>query len=131
MIKADDKSWEYRGLPSIYYEAFDNTDPSRMVGTTGPVLHPDERMKEIGCTYAYIYGVHIWEREQGKGYGRMMMNDIISDLESRGYKEIRLDVAGWNTRAINLYTSLGFVFADFYEEHFDFGSGRLMVRKQA
>jgi ribosomal protein S18 acetylase RimI-like enzyme len=45
---------------------------------------------------------------QGKGYGRVITQFAINEALRRGINNIYLEVVEWNTRAINLYTSLGF-----------------------
>ena len=45
---------------------------------------------------------------QGRGYGKTVTRFAINEALRRGMKDINLEVVEWNTRAVNLYQSLGF-----------------------
>jgi ribosomal protein S18 acetylase RimI-like enzyme len=55
-----------------------------------------------------IFGVFIAEEQRGNGYGREIMNRLLSAAAKRGIKVAYLQVAVGNMQAVNLYESLGF-----------------------
>lgn len=55
-----------------------------------------------------IFGLGILPEYQGKGFGRELLYQIISDLLKKNHKNITLEVNSNNERAFNLYRSSGF-----------------------
>lgn len=55
-----------------------------------------------------IFGVLVTEDQRGNGYGREIMNMLISAAARRDIKVAYLQVAVGNVQAVNLYESLGF-----------------------
>lgn len=45
---------------------------------------------------------------RGRGYGRLLMQELLELAKSRGVKRITLEVKDSNERAVGLYRSLGF-----------------------
>lgn len=64
---------------------------------------PDSAM-----TSAFIYDFHIFESCQGLGLGKQSLRDFEEYLREKGFKEVRLRVAGDNVRARHIYESSGF-----------------------
>lgn len=71
--------------------------------------------KPVGCFKLYqnekevgIYGFGVLPEYQGQGYGRQMLEQIISQIHAEGQKRITLEVDIDNTNAIGLYRSCGF-----------------------
>ncbi|MDC7872192.1 acetyltransferase [Pantoea ananatis] len=64
---------------------------------------PDAAM----CT-VFIYDFHIFNSFQGEGLGKQALRTFEEDLQDKGFKEIRLRVAGDNARALHVYESSGF-----------------------
>lgn len=58
--------------------------------------------------FYHVLNLCITPSEQGKGYGRLMMNEIMSSLKNRLVTTIVLEVRPTNLTAIKLYQSLGF-----------------------
>jgi len=56
-----------------------------------------------------IYGLGVKPDDRGKGYGREILIGAIGKLKERNPKEIMLQVATKNNKALNLYKSCGFV----------------------
>ena len=48
-------------------------------------------------------------RYQGQGYGRGLMGFALSNMQKSGVSPVKLSVTKWNSRAVALYESLGFV----------------------
>lgn len=66
-------------------------------------------MRSLGTnSQAYIYFVGVDEAHQGKGYGRALMNAATEAGRRLGATSMGLNVFGDNTRAQNLYRSLGY-----------------------
>lgn len=56
----------------------------------------------------YIDTFAIKKEEQGKGYGKRVLNDMLTRAKVKEFKTVSLDVMDDNKRAINLYKKLGF-----------------------
>jgi len=56
----------------------------------------------------YLGGISIHPNYWGKGYGSMMLDEVIRLVTTMGYRRIELTVASLNFQAINLYEKAGF-----------------------
>ncbi|AMO49163.1 GCN5-related N-acetyltransferase [Enterobacter sp. FY-07] len=56
----------------------------------------------------FIYDFHIFNSCQGMGLGKQTLSAFEEHLREKGFKEIRLRVAGDNVRARHIYESSGF-----------------------
>ncbi|AHE73273.1 MULTISPECIES: GNAT family N-acetyltransferase [Enterobacter] len=57
---------------------------------------------------AFIYDFHIFNSNQGLGLGKQSLRAFDEYLQDKGFKEIRLRVAGDNARARHVYETSGF-----------------------
>jgi ribosomal protein S18 acetylase RimI-like enzyme len=57
---------------------------------------------------APVFGIGIAEDAQGQGWGRRMAKAVLAEADVRGVKRVTLTVVKANSRAWNLYESLGF-----------------------
>lgn len=64
---------------------------------------PDTTMSSV-----FIYDFHIFNSFQGMGLGKQTLRVFEKHLREKGFKEIRLRVAGDNARARHIYESCGF-----------------------
>lgn len=64
---------------------------------------PDGEMRTV-----FIYDFHIFNSFQGEGMGKQALRAFEENLHDKGFKEIRLRVAGDNARALHVYESSGF-----------------------
>jgi ribosomal protein S18 acetylase RimI-like enzyme len=64
---------------------------------------PDTTMSSV-----FIYDFHIFNFCQGMGLGKQTLRAFEEHLREKGFKEIRLRVAGDNARARHIYESSGF-----------------------
>jgi len=62
----------------------------------------------IDLGYVGIFDIHVEESLRGKGYGRAVMNTILSKSKELGAQRAYLQVVAGNTVAENLYGNLGF-----------------------
>jgi Acetyltransferases len=62
-----------------------------------------------------IYSFGVRSAYQGRGYGRQILTEMIRLLHEQGQQHIMLDVESNNTRAFNLYSSLGFTIYATYD----------------
>jgi ribosomal protein S18 acetylase RimI-like enzyme len=91
------------GLATDGHDVFVVLDESgTRVGTIWLGPYPDRP------NAAYVWDVRIDEASRGRGYGRAAMRAAEDLLRSRDIDEIGLNVFGFNERAQQLYTSLGY-----------------------
>lgn len=64
---------------------------------------PDTIMRTV-----FIYDFHIFNALQGQGLAKQALRDFEEHLREKGFKEIRLRVAGDNARARHVYETSGF-----------------------
>jgi len=55
-----------------------------------------------------LHAVAMKEQERGKGYGHLMMSDMIAEARKLGAKSIRLDTSTNNIPAVKIYERVGF-----------------------
>ncbi|WP_101841837.1 N-acetyltransferase [Halobacillus sp. Marseille-P3879] len=75
-----------------------------------------DRSKEVGMIWfaqitnekGFIYGINIWEGNQGKGYGKKAMQEIEILAKNLGLKSIGLHVFAHNNMARDLYEKVGY-----------------------
>jgi len=58
---------------------------------------------------ALLFSVAVEKNSRRKGYGKNLLSQIISRLESAGCKELELTVSPENSKALNLYLGMGFM----------------------
>ena len=68
----------------------------------------EDNLYAVKGVRAYLYAFRINKEYRGKGYGKMLMSNVISVLESEGYTEFTIGVSDNNTRAKHIYGSFGF-----------------------
>lgn len=73
-------------------------------------LRVEDVPQEIG-----IYGFFIRPEYRGRGYGRQMLEEVITAIHARTQLQIMLEVDTNNYTALNLYRSLGFTIERTYE----------------
>ncbi|MFB5266787.1 GNAT family N-acetyltransferase [Paenibacillus enshidis] len=87
------------------------------------VLDEDGKELEIGDiwfnmmqhpwgTEAFLLDILIYEKYQGKGYGRLTMAALEEEARKAGATRIGLHVFGHNERALHLYKSVGYTVTD-------------------
>lgn len=57
---------------------------------------------------AHITNIAVKSTERGKGYGKFLLNELLTLARRLGASNITLEVKITNVKAINLYTSFGF-----------------------
>lgn len=77
------------------------------------VLTVEDRVMGYGGVWVFLDESHVVNiavdpQEQGKGYGRALMEQLISYSMSHGYVNMTLEVREHNESAIALYESMGF-----------------------
>lgn len=92
------------------------------VNTHGQILmcivaHSDNTNRHVGYLWykpdstkrtVFIYDFHIFNSSQGLGLGKQSLRAFEAYLQAKGFKEIRLRVAGDNARARHIYETSGF-----------------------
>lgn len=57
---------------------------------------------------AYIFGYYVRSDQQGKGIGKLFLDEILPILKKDGFKKVCLTVSTKNTAAVKLYEKIGF-----------------------
>ena len=57
---------------------------------------------------SYMYAMVVDEKQRGKGFGTMLINESIKDSKAKGLKRLELDSAFHREKAHEFYIKLGF-----------------------
>lgn len=57
---------------------------------------------------AYLFAYRIHKNYQGKGWGKILLTEVIDNLEKEGYKEFTVGVEDDNVLARHIYETCGF-----------------------
>lgn len=79
-------------------------DEDKEVGMIWLAQHPNDK--------GFIFDIHIWEGNQGRGYGKQAMKEIENVAKGLGLKNIGLHVFAHNQVARRLYEKLGYLETD-------------------
>ena len=117
------RSWTFEDvLPLAELEKEIFPDPWSMYAITESLLHElfhgyilEDEGEIIGyygfysfLPEAHIANVAVVPKMQGKGFGKMLLEHLISEAEKLGDTDLTLEVRPSNVRATNLYESHGF-----------------------
>ena len=80
------------------------------------VLYEEEQLAGFGCLYcndtqsrtAFLSLIAVLPCHQRKGYGNMLLSEVISIAQKEGMKQIELEVKKKNPGAIQFYKKYGF-----------------------
>lgn len=67
-----------------------------------------EKEIEFDIPYAYISDIVVTKEYRGQGIGKLLLNQVIENIKSKGYKRVHIGVLLANTETKNLYNKLGF-----------------------
>lgn len=70
-------------------------------------VHNDERFA-VKNKRVYLFAFRIHKDFQGKGYGQLLIGNVISALSEKNYCEFTIGVEDDNEAAIHIYSKLGF-----------------------
>lgn len=90
---------EYASKLALNAERFEIFDDGRLVALVAMYINP-------GC--AFISNVSVEERLGGRGIGSKLVREAITRAFSAGARQIKLEVDQHNTRALKMYSALGF-----------------------
>lgn len=118
MIKENTESME-NGIIDI----FGLFQGRRLIGELRVKYKSEDEREAIPGKRAYLYAFRILKKEQGKGYGKCLLQEVISKLCAAGYSEFTVGVEDDNERAIHIYKELGFdnIIARKYETYEGYG----------
>lgn len=78
----------------------------------------DEAIGDVPLARAFLYpdgyipDVHTEVAFRGRGYGKALMLELVKQAEEIGFTRLSLDVSRWNSSAIYIYESAGFMVFD-------------------
>ena len=87
-----------------------------------------EIMRTFDTKDAYIYGFFTKEKFSGKGYGSVLLEFVINEMEKAGIEALTLTVDPKNEKAVNLYLKHGFEKAGILAEEYGENEDRLYMR---
>lgn len=106
--------------PGISYNEF-SVRSSRSAATSPMklLLDTQDGITEVSCRYGecflsewsdgvYLFGMLVYERFRGQGYGARILHALFERLFSQGCSRIVLEVASDNLPAVRLYQKMGF-----------------------
>ncbi|WHY03172.1 GNAT family N-acetyltransferase [Neobacillus sp. DY30] len=73
---------------------------------------------------AYIFGFYVRSDQQGKGIGKLFLQEIYPILKQDGFCKVCLTVSTKNKAAVKLYEKLGFVIKETRLDEFGQGENR-------
>lgn len=73
---------------------------------------------------AYIFGFYVRSDQQGKGIGKLFLQEIYPILKHDGFRKVCLTVSTKNKAAVKLYEKLGFVIKETRLDEFGEGENR-------
>jgi ribosomal protein S18 acetylase RimI-like enzyme len=79
-----------------------------LIGQLFIQLYGPNQLQANGKRYAYIYGFRVRNVYRGQGIGSRLLQKAETDLVSRGFQRIALNVARDNKPARRLYERLGY-----------------------
>ncbi len=68
--------------------AFYLSEGERIIGYTGYICFPTH--PPLLFVNSKLYGIYIDEEERGKGLGRMLLEELLTDLSVKEYEELRI-----------------------------------------
>ena len=92
------------------------------------IVSAAEIMRTFDTKDAYIYGFFTKEKFSRKGYGSVLLNFIINEMEKSGIEAVTLTVDPENEKAVNLYLKHGFEKAELLTEEYGENEDRLYMR---
>ena len=87
-----------------------------------------EIMRTFDTKDAYIYGFFTKEKFLRKGYGSVLLDFVISEMEKSGIEAVTLTVDPENDKAVSLYLKHGFEKAELLTEEYGENEDRLYMR---
>ncbi|MCT4583289.1 MAG: GNAT family N-acetyltransferase [Peptostreptococcaceae bacterium] len=98
-----------------FYDSNDYKEVLNSIDLKNKVKMVTDDNKKIGFLHLkkdedklYIDTFAIKKEEQGKGYGKRVLKDMLTIVKEKEFKTVSLDVMNDNKRAMNLYEKLGF-----------------------
>lgn len=80
----------------------------RLIGELHAAYVSDDERFAVRGKRAYLFAFRVHNDFQGQGCGQLLMNEVISTLQKKGYSEFTIGVEDDNEPAKHIYTKLGF-----------------------
>ena len=95
----------------------------RLIGELRVKYKSEDENEAVCGKRAYLFAFRIHRNFQGKGYGKYLLQSVITSLSDRGYCEFTVGVEEDNERAVHIYRNFGFdkMICRKYEEYEDYG----------
>lgn len=110
-LDLDQKHKSYLDVQHCFDAFWIMLDREEIIGTAAL-----KRMDECRCELKSLY---LYERFQGRGLGRKLLETVIEEAAESGYREMYLDTLSTSARALILYEKAGFVRTERYNKNYD------------
>ena len=110
-LDLDQKHKSYLDVQHCFDAFWIMLDREEIIGTAAL-----KRMDECRCELKSLY---LYERFQGRGLGRKLLETVIEEAAQSGYREMYLDTLSTSARELTLYKKTGFVRTERYNENYD------------
>ena len=110
-LDLDQKHKSYLDVQHCFDAFWIILDGEEIIGTAAL-----KRMDECRCELKSLY---LYERFQGRGLGRKLLETVIEEAVCSDYREMYLDTLSISRRALSLYEKVGFVRTERYNENYD------------
>lgn len=97
-----------RDLQNHKIDVFVLFEQNVLIGELHVMYENDDKNFAERGRRAYLYAFRIREGYQNKGYGKKLLQEVISELRREGYGEFTVGVEDDNEIAIHVYRSFGF-----------------------
>lgn len=94
------------------------------------ILACAELLKSWETNEVYLYGLAVKKKCFGKGFGKILLKEILNIVSKEGIEKIKLTVAAENMVAIKLYEKFGFKKVSVLENEYGYGIHRILYEKR-
>ena len=85
-------------------------------------------LKKFGLSRkGHVVSVAVFEEDRGKGLGRVLVEEALKGMKSKGCSEAYLEVRSSNTKAVRLYEKMGFEKSVSLEGYYRDGEAAVMM----
>lgn len=84
------------------------SEGDRLIGELHSSYDSDDPLQAVRDRRAYLSAFRVHEDCQGRGFGKLLLKNVIAALADMGYHELTIGVEDDNARALHIYQCFGF-----------------------